>query len=82
MIGLIGAVAALGVVLWQQRGTDAGVPSSRDAHCRHVPFATLLGRQWLPLGLVLLLAGLCFWSGLFSQYDPQHPSYGLRVFLA
>ena len=39
-------------------------------------FAAILGRQWLPLALVLLLAGLCCWSGLFSQYDPQQPWYG------
>ena len=66
VIGLIGALAALGVVLLQQRRATTDSLAAP-------PFAAILCRQWLPLALVLLLAGLCCWSGLFSQYDPQQP---------
>jgi uncharacterized membrane protein len=66
IFALVGAVATLGVVLFQQR--EAGA----DSH-RRPPFARLLARQWLPLGLVALMAGLCFWSGLASL-----PAYGLE----
>jgi uncharacterized membrane protein len=66
IVGLIGAVGALGVVLFQQRGQRA---TDRTAST-----VSLLRRQWLPLGLVLLLMGLCLWSGLFDQYD-SHSTY-------
>jgi uncharacterized membrane protein len=69
VVGLVGAVAALAVVVLQQRDTSAG------SHGRQ-PFSGILTRQWLPLAMLSLLAGLCFWSGLFRQYDPQHPWYG------
>jgi uncharacterized membrane protein len=68
-IGLLGAVAALAVILGQQREAAA---ESRD----EMPFGGALRRQWLPLAMVLFLAGLCGWSGLFNHYDPQHPWYG------
>jgi hypothetical protein len=34
--------------------------------------AAILDRQWLPVGLLVLLTAMCFWTGCFSQYDPQH----------
>lgn len=63
-VALLGAAASLGVVLFQQRerGTD---------------WRALLQRQWFPLLMILLLAGLCVWSGIYNQYDggPSGPRY-------
>jgi uncharacterized membrane-anchored protein len=72
-IALIGATAALAVVLLQQR--DAA-----DQDRAAAPFAVILRRQWLPIGLVILLAGLCFWIGAFNAHDaasgsPLHSGY-------
>lgn len=69
-IALAGAVAALAVVFLQQRDEAT---SQRKA-----PFAAIVARQWLPLCLVLLLAGLCFWSGLFNMHDAPYDAFGYR----
>lgn len=68
VIALIGAVAALVVVLLQQR--DATAHSGAKTS-----FAAVIGRQWLPLCLVLLLAGLCFWSGAFDLHNASYGGY-------
>jgi len=59
VIAIIGAAAMLGVVLWQQR-------ESRRS------FADLAARQWFPLLFIALMAGLCFWNGLFDTIHPGH----------
>lgn len=83
VITLIGALAALAVVVLQQREEVTRVAgNSREStapiELRHysVNFASILRRQWLPLCIVLLLAGLCFWNGLLNVDDPQHSVYG------
>ena len=68
VIGLIGAVAALIVVLLQHRDAPDGRPNAGS-------YRAILVRQWLPLALVLLLAGLCFWCGAFSQHEPGQSTY-------
>ena len=60
-IALVGAVAALAVVMLQQR----------EARLNHGSWIELLRRQWLPLALLLLLVGLCFWCGLFTHYSEK-----------
>jgi uncharacterized membrane protein len=72
VIGLIGTVATLGVVLLQQRDTA-------DKAFAATPFATILRRQWLPLALVLLMAGTCFWCGTFGDYAAQHSYHDYSV---
>ncbi len=67
-LGLIGVAAALGAAFLQRR---RAATEPRNA----TSIATILDRQWLPLGLLLLLTALCFWSGWFSQYHLQH-AYG------
>jgi hypothetical protein len=65
VIVLIGAAAMAGVVVLQQRDT---LVSSQ----RVIPFAAILRRQWLPLTIVLLMAWLCFWHGIFTLHDAIH----------
>ncbi|MEN6406957.1 MAG: GDYXXLXY domain-containing protein [Thermoguttaceae bacterium] len=67
-IAVIGAAAALGVVLFQQRN---------NADARR-SFAGLLARQWFPLLLVAVLAGLCFWNGLFNQHGVACRDYAVE----
>jgi hypothetical protein len=62
VIALFGAAATLGAVMLQQRDT-----------ADKTPFVAILRRQWLPLALVLFLAGTCFWCGAFGDYNTQHP---------
>lgn len=68
VIALIGAAAMLGTVVLQQR----------DAADR-APFAAILKRQWLPLMLVVLMAGTCFWCGTLSDYDQSGHAYYNRA---
>ncbi len=63
VVGLIGAAFALAVVVLQQRSESKS-------------YAEIFRRQWLPLTLIALMAGLCVWSGLFNQYDPNHIWHG------
>jgi len=72
VIGLIGAVAALGVVLLQRRDAAASSQTKR-------PFAAILRRQWLPLALIAMLAGICFWTGLFGDCSSRY-GYGYYNF--
>jgi hypothetical protein len=65
--GLVGAAAMLCVVLAQWRRARKDQSSVA---------ASPLGRQWLPLLLILLLAGLYCWAGFFSQYDPRAAGHG------
>jgi len=68
VIGLVGAVAALVVVFLQQRGAQAGTRPG-------MPFVEILRRQWLPIFLIALLAGLCCWSGVLHPDDAQRQTY-------
>ena len=74
VLGAIGVAAALAVVLLQRRHAAGDCPDFCVSKNGTVPFdaAAILSRQWLPIGLLLLFTGLCFWTGWFSQYDPQH----------
>lgn len=66
VIALIGAAATLGVVLLQQR-------DAIDKNLAAIPFASILRREWLPLALILLMAGTCFWCGAWGDYNAEHP---------
>lgn len=67
LIGLAGALAALAVVLLQQRGaTSCAAGTAAPQGAKSVPFAAILRRQWMPLLLIVLLAGLCCWSGILN----------------
>ena len=68
VIALIGAAATLGAVMLQQRDT-----------ADRTPFAAILRRQWLPLALILLLVGTCFWCGTVGDYNAQHPYYNYSI---
>ena len=73
VVGIIGAVGVLGAVLLQQRDTQ-------DKARAAVPFATLVRRHWLPLGLMLLMVGLCFWCEAFGSHDSRHPYYTYNAY--
>jgi hypothetical protein len=53
---------------------DRWRPRRDKAKPSNIPFREILARQWLPVGLILLMAGLCWWNSLVglpatSRYD-------------
>jgi len=45
--------------------------TSAGGAARGLPFVDILRRQWLPVGLILLMAAVCAWSSLFGVRDLQ-----------
>jgi uncharacterized membrane protein len=67
VIVLVGAVATLAVVVLQQRD-------------RSRSWTELFRRQWLPLLLIGLMAGMCFWNGIYAPHDLQPAGRGSLAF--
>jgi uncharacterized membrane protein len=65
VLALFGAVGALAVVLFQQRTVEDG----------RTPRLELIRRQWFPLLLLTLFAGLCFWSAACTQCNAVSSFY-------
>jgi uncharacterized membrane protein len=64
--GLLIALAGMGALIladrfrWERQASNAPAPS--------FPLAEMLRRQWLPIGIILLMAGLCVWNSLYSTH--------------
>lgn len=71
--GLLIALAGMGTIVLADRFKPDGAVTASGGS---IPLGRILKRQWLPVGLMALMAGLCLWNGLFSVYDPSHSYYG------
>ena len=69
IIALAGMAAIVIADVFKPTEADAPRPSG-------IPFVDIFRRQWLPIGLIFLMAGLCLWNASFAE-PSYHPRFGM-----
>ena len=66
--GLVIALVGMGAIVLADRFRSVRLGQNTASASASFPLAGILSRQWLPVGMILLMAGLCLWNSLFNTH--------------